>query len=93
MSNQTLPTPKFFVIRLEDRKGEGLDVRLPFGVLRMGVKVSSMFSAKVAAAIAESDVDLDKLGALPDDQLIPLLRDGKIRAVSRKGAAITLSCE
>jgi hypothetical protein len=93
MSDRAPEQPKFFCIRLEDRKGDNLDIRLPYNVLKMGVKLSTLFSAKAAKVMADSGIDLTQLTSLPDDQLLALLRDGSISASTSKGDKIRLFCE
>ena len=49
---------------------DSVDIRLPLGLVRTGLKLSALMPGKVSAPLSERGIDLSHLGKLDDEALI-----------------------
>jgi len=85
--------PKFMVIHVDCKEGEKVDVRLPIGLLRSGIKLTAMMPKEAAQAMSDNGIDFSQLSGLAGDDLISALHAMTIDVRSADGDKIQICCE
>jgi len=86
-------TPKFMLIHVDCKEGEKVDVRLPIGLLRSGIKLQAMMPKEAAQAMSDNGIDFSQLSGLAGDDLISALHAMTIDVRSAEGDKIQICCE
>jgi hypothetical protein len=87
------PEPRFMCIHVDSDEGDKVDVRLPIGLLRTGIKLSAMLPKDAAEAMSQNGVDFSQLSALSGKELIDALREMTIDVNARDGTKVQVYCE
>lgn len=66
---------------------------MPLGLLRTGIKLSTMVPIMAGERLKASGIDLSHLSSLSGDELIEELRDLKIDVDSPDGDKVRVFCE
>lgn len=80
-------------IDVTDGEGDDVNIRLPLGLLRTGLKISTMLPRGVNAKLREQGVDLSSLTDLDGDELIEQLREFNIDVTGSDGERVRVYCE
>ncbi len=90
----TSPRPlKYLRVVVDSTNGDKVNVRVPMGLLRTGIKLSTMIPILAGDKLKESGIDLSHLSNLSGDELIDELRDLKVDVDSPNGDTVRVFCE
>ena len=84
---------KYLRVLVNIEGGDKINVRVPLGLLRTGIKLSTMVPSKAGEHLKEQGVDLSHLSSLSGDELIEELRELKVDVNSTDGDTIRVFCE
>ena len=89
----TAGAPKFLRVVVDSKNGETVNIRVPFFLVRTGIKLSTMLPAKVSMRLNEKGIDLSQLGELEGDDLVRALRELNVDVNSTNGDKVRVFCE
>jgi hypothetical protein len=84
---------KFMCIHVDSDEGDKVDVRVPIGLLRTGIKLSAMLPKEAAEAMSHNGVDFSQLSALSGGDLMDALRDMTVDVQAADGTKVQVYCE
>ena len=84
---------KYLRVVVDSRDGNKVNIRVPLGLLRTGIKLSTMVPRVAGERLKASGIDLSHLSSLSGDELIEELRDLKIDVDSPDGDKVRVFCE
>ena len=84
---------KYLRVVVDSTNGDKVNVRVPMGLLRTGIKLSTMIPILAGDKLKESGFDLSHLSNLSGDELIDELRDLKVDVDSPNGDTVRVFCE
>ncbi|MCH7746872.1 MAG: hypothetical protein IH939_02130 [Acidobacteria bacterium] len=84
---------KYLRVVVDSRDGNKVNIRVPLGLLRTGIKLSTMVPIMAGERLKASGIDLSHLSSLSGDELIEELRDLKIDVDSPDGDKVRVFCE
>ena len=85
--------PRFFRIEVQSHDGDEVNVRLPFALLRAGVRLGALLPQSAQEAVQQSGVSLEDLAKLEGEALIDALREIDIEVQAKDGTEIHMYCE
>ena len=86
-------TPRYLRIIVDGTDGNKVNIRVPLGLLRTGIRLSTMVPRVAGERLKANGVDLSHLSSLAGDELIEELRDLKIDVDSPDGDKVRVFCE
>ena len=86
-------TLKYLRVVVDGKDGNKVNVRVPLGLLRTGIKLSTMVPIMAGERLKNSGIDLSHLSSLSGDELIEELRDLKVDVDSPDGDTVRIFCE
>ena len=86
-------TLKYLRVVVDGKDGNKVNVRVPLGLLRTGIKLSTMVPILAGERLKDSGIDLSHLSSLSGDELIEELRDLKVDVDSPDGDTVRVFCE
>ena len=96
-ANAVVPRPrglKYLRVVINSRdEGDKVNIRVPLGLLRTGIKLSTMVPGVAGDKLKASGVDLSHLSSLSGDELIDELRDLEVDIDSGDGDKVRVFCE
>jgi hypothetical protein len=92
-SASAVAQPKFMLIHVDSKEGDKVDVRLPIGLMRSGIKLTAMMPKEVAQAMSKNGVDFSELSGLSGSELMSALREMTIDVCSAEGDKVQIYCE
>lgn len=84
---------KYLRVEIHSNDNDHVSVRVPLGLIRTGVKLTTMLPSDTSAKLAEKGIDLSELGKLEGDDLVEALRDLKVDVDSSDGDTVRVFCE
>ena len=84
---------KYLRVVVDSRDGNKVNIRVPLGLLRTGIKLSTMVPIMAGERLKASGIDLSHLSSLSGDELIEELRDLKVDVDSPDGDTVRIFCE
>jgi hypothetical protein len=90
------PTPRrarYLRVQVESSDGDEVNVRVPFSLIKTGIKLGSLLPREATKAIDQSGVDLSKLAELQGDELVEALRELQVHVESADGDEVHVYCE
>ncbi len=90
------PTPRrarYLRVHVESSDGDEVNVRVPFSLIKTGIKLGSLLPHEASKAIDQSGVDLSKLAELQGEQLVEALRELQVHVESADGDQVHVYCE
>jgi SHOCT-like domain len=84
---------RFLCVVVDSPGRESIDLRLPLGLVRTGLKLSALMPLKVSQRLSERGIDLSHLGRLDDEALIAELAAGPIEIGAEDGETVRVFCE
>ena len=85
-------TLKYLRVVVDGKDGNKVNVRVPLGLLRTGIKLSTMVPIMAGERLKNSGIDLSHLSSLSGDELIEELRDLKVDVDSPDGDTVRIFC-
>jgi hypothetical protein len=91
-------TPKFLYVKVVSTGGDNVDIRVPLGLVRAGLKLTSLIPADVMGQINDSmrehgiSLDLANLKQEDVEELIKNLREMEINVDAKNGDNVRIYC-
>jgi len=91
--------PKFFRVTVESTGGDNVDVRIPFGLLKAGIRLSTLMPPEVASKVSQQladkgiQIDLNHLKKEDIDELLSYFSEMEINVDSASGDRVRVFCE
>jgi len=91
--------PKFFRVIVESTSGDNVDVRIPFGLLKAGIRLSTLIPPEAASKVSEQlaekgiQIDLNHLKKEDIDELLSHFSEMAINVDSASGDRVRVFCE
>jgi len=91
--------PKFFRVVIDSTDGDNVDVRIPFGLLKAGIRLSSLMPPQVAQKISKHlagkgmEVDLSHVRKEDIDDFLSTFSELEINVDGSSGEKIRVFCE
>jgi hypothetical protein len=85
--------PHYLRVQVESSAGDEVNVRLPFNLIKAGIKLSSLLPRQASEAIDRSGVDLSRLAELEGDELLEALAELQVHVESSDGDEVHVYCE
>jgi hypothetical protein len=85
--------PRYLRIVVNSPERDSVDLRLPLGLVRTGLKLSALMPGKVGLRLSERGIDLSHLGKLDDEALIAELAALPIHIAAEHGETVRIFCE
>ncbi len=84
---------KFLRVVVDSSDGDKVNIRVPLGLVRTGIKLSTMLPAEASQKLAERGIDLAQLSGLQGEELIEALRELTVDVDSKGGDTVRIFCE
>ncbi len=85
--------PRFLRVVVDSPERDSVNIRLPLGLIRTGLKLSTILPGRVSDRLSERGIDLSALGKLDDETLIAELATLKIDVGAEDGEKVRIFCE
>ena len=85
--------PRYLRIEVQDVDGDDVNIRLPMGLVRTGLKISTIVPGRVDQKLRDNGVDLSALGELDDREFAEQLRHLNVDVSSSSGERVRVYCE
>lgn len=91
--------PKFFRVTVDAKSGDNVDVRVPFALLRAGIRLSSLMPPAAADRVNEHlkaqgiEIDLSNMKKEDIDEILLGLSEMAINVDSASGDKVRIFCE
>ena len=83
---------RYLRIVVDSPKRESVNVRVPIGLIRTGIKLSTLVPGRVGRRLAERGIDLSHLAKLSDQELIAELAALEVDISGSDGETIRVFC-
>ena len=70
-----------------------VNIRVPIGLIRTGIKLSTLIPLQASEHLTEHGIDLSQFSNLDGDELMEALRDLKVDVDSEDGDVVRIFCE
>lgn len=87
------PPLRFLRVALASPGRDSVNIRLPLGLVRTGLNLSTLMPLKVSRRLSDRGIDLSYLGKLDDEALIAELEAHPIEIGTEKGETVRIFCE
>ena len=84
---------RYLRVHVESHEGDEVNVRLPFSLIKAGIKLGSLLPREASEAIEQSGVDLSKLAELEGAELLDALSELQVHVESKEGDEVHVYCE
>jgi len=85
--------PRFLRVVVDSPDRDSVNIRVPFGLIRTGLKLSTMMPGRVSRRLAERGIDFSHLGKLDDEALIVELAALQVDIAGEDGETVRVFCE
>jgi len=85
--------PRFLRVVVDSPERDTINIRLPLGLIRTGLKISSLMPRRVSHRLSERGIDLSHLGKLDDEALIAELAALQVDIAAEDGEKVRIFCE
>jgi len=85
--------PRYLRVVVDSPERDSVNVRLPLGLVRTGLKLPSLLPRKVSQRLSERGIDLAQLGKLDDEALIAELAALQVDVSADNGETVRIFCE
>lgn len=86
-------TLKWLLVQVDGSDGDKVNVRVPIGLIRTGIKLGAILPKGASERIKASGFDLNELTKLADDDLMEALADLQVDVNSDDGDVVRIYCE
>jgi len=76
-----------------DGGGDTVNIRVPIGLIRTGIKLSTLMPRHASEHLAEHGIDLSEFNELHGEELMEALRELKVDVDSGDGETVRIFCE
>lgn len=73
--------------------GDKINVRVPIGLIRTGIKLTTLVPLSASEQLSEAGIDLSQFNNLDSDELMEALRELRVDVDSEDGETIRVFCE
>lgn len=84
---------RYLRVHVESHEGDEVNVRLPFSLIKAGIKLGSLLPREASEAIDQSGVDLSRLAELEGAELLDALSELQVHVESKEGDEVHVYCE
>ncbi len=84
---------RFLRVVVDSPERDSVNIRLPLGLIRTGLKLSALMPRGVSHRLSERGIDLSHLGKLDDETLIAELAALQIDVAAENGEKVRIFCE
>lgn len=84
---------RFLRVVVDSPEGETVDVRLPLGLVRTGLKLSTLVPGRIGRRLSERGIDLSHLGDLDPEDLMTELAALQVDISDEDGEKVRMYCE
>jgi hypothetical protein len=84
---------KYLRVVVDSHDGDKVNIRVPLGLVRTGLKLSTMLPTEANEKLVEKGIDLSHLSELDGEELIEELRDLAVDVDSGNGDTVRVFCE
>ena len=84
---------KYLRVVVDSKDGDKVNIRVPLGLLRTGIDLSTIMPLVAGEKLEASGIDLSHLSTVSGDELIEELRDLKVDVASTNGDKVRVFCE
>jgi len=85
--------PRFLRIVVDSAKGDEVDIRLPLGLVKAGLKLSAVMPKGTDEKLKEKGIDLSEFAEMNTNELINSLRDLEVNVQSGDGDDVAIYAE
>ena len=85
--------PRFLRVVVDSPERDAVNIRLPLGLIRTGLKISTLMPRRVSHRLSERGIDLSHLGKLDDEALIAELAALQVDIAAEDGEKVRIFCE
>jgi hypothetical protein len=86
-----LPPLRFLRVVVDG--GDKINIRVPIGLIRTGIKLTTLIPIHASEHLTEHGIDLSKFNDLDGDELTEALRELRVEVDSEDGDVIRIFCE
>lgn len=86
-------TLRYLRVVVDSPTRDNVNIRLPLGLVRTGLKLSTLVPGKVSHRLSERGIDLSHLGKLDDEALMAELAALQIDIAAEDGEKVRIFCE
>ena len=90
-SKGTVPPLKYLRVVVEGN--DKANVRVPIGLIRTGIKLTTLMPQSASKNLAEHGIDLSQFNKLDGDELMEALRELKVDVETDNGDVVRVFCE
>ncbi len=84
---------RYLRVVVESEDGDNVNVRVPFSLIRTGLKLGSLLPEGASEAINKSGLNFSKLAGLEGDELVDALSELQVHVESADGEEVRVFCE
>lgn len=84
---------RFLRVVVDSPKHDNVNIRVPLGLVRTGLKLSTLMPGRVNKRLSEKGIDLSHLGKLDNEELLTALGELHIDVEGEKGEKVRVFCE
>jgi len=85
--------PRYLRIVVDSPERDNVNIRVPIGLIRTGLKLSTLVPGRVGSRLPERGIDLSHLGELDDEELIAELAALQVDVAGSDGETVRVYCE
>jgi len=85
--------PRFLRVLVDSPERDNVNIRVPLGLVRTGLKLSTILPGRVSHRLSEKGIDLSHLGKLDDEALTAALAELQVDIESENGETVRVFCE
>ncbi len=85
--------PKYLRVVVEEKKGDRINVRVPLGLIRAGVKLGALLPEQARKELSAKGIDLEKLKSDDVEELIAALAQLTVDVEEKDGDKVQVFCE
>jgi hypothetical protein len=85
--------PRFLRVVVDSPDRDGIDIRLPLGLVRTGLKLPALLPGRVSRRLSERGIDLAHLSGLDDETLIAELSALHVDLSAEDGERVRVFCD
>lgn len=85
--------PRYIRVQVDEGPGEQINIRVPLGLVRAGLKIGTMLPKGVHSKLCAEGVDLTALSGMAGEELVAALCDLNVDVDSKEEGKIRIYCE